>query len=112
VTTLLDSVAYPAEAIAALYLERWSVDVLLWYRQKKFRCVVTDAMRTAGSALGRAGLQRILAILKNPVYAGAFAYGRTSTRSRTIEGRSGKTAGNGVPMEPWVGTISFWYSTG
>jgi hypothetical protein len=107
VTTLLDSVAYPAEAIAALYL-----DVLLWYRQKKFRCVVTDAMRTAGSALGRAGLQRILAILKNPVYAGAFAYGRISTRSRIIEGPSGKTAGNGVPMEPWVGTISFWYSTG
>ena len=54
----------------------------------------------------------ILAILKNPVYAGAFAYGRISTRSRIIEGRAGKTAGNGVPMEQWVGTISFWYSTG
>ena len=51
-------------------------------------------------------------ILKNPVYAGAFAYGRTSTRSRIIEGRARKTAGNSVPMEQWVGTISFWYSTG
>ena len=49
---------------------------------------------------------------QHPVYAGAFAYGRTSTRSDIIEGRSGKTAGNGVPMEQWVGTISFWYSTG
>jgi hypothetical protein len=66
----------------------------------------------ASTVTGRAGLQRILAILKNPVYAGAFAYGRISTRSRIIEGPSGKTAGNGVPMEPWVGTISFWYSTG
>jgi hypothetical protein len=104
------------EAIAEVFLQFRRLgsvgQVLLWYRQKKFRCVVTDAMRTAGSALGRAGLQRILAILKNPVYAGAFAYGRISTRSRIIEGRSGKTAGNGVPMEPWVGTISFWYSTG
>ena len=52
------------------------------------------------------------AILKNPVYAGAFAYGRTSTRSRIIEGRARKTAGDSVPMEQWVGTISFWYSTG
>ena len=50
--------------------------------------------------------------LKNPVYAGAFAYGRTSTRSRIIEGRARKTAGDSVPMEQWVGTISFWYSTG
>lgn len=42
----------------------------------------------------------------------AFAHGRTSTRSRIIEGRARKTAGDSVPMEQWVGTISFWYSTG
>ena len=58
------------------------------------------------------GYNRILAILKNPVYAGAFAYGRTSTRSRIIEGRARKAAGHCVPMEQWVGTINFWYSTG
>ena len=38
--------------------------------REKFRGVVTDAMRTAGSALGLAGYNRNLAILKNPVYAG------------------------------------------
>ena len=32
VTTLLDSVTYPAETIAALYLERWSVE--LHFREK------------------------------------------------------------------------------
>ena len=65
-----------------------------------------------GSIVHDAGLEACCRILKNPVYAGAFAYGRISTRSRIIEGRAGKTAGNGVPMEQWVGTISFWYSTG
>ena len=104
------------EAIAEVFLQFRRLgsvgQVLLWYRQEKFRCVVTDAMRTAGSALGRAGLQPHPGDLKNPVYAGAFAYGRTSTRSRIIEGRARKTAGDGVPMEQWVGTISFWYSTG
>ena len=105
------------EAIAEVFLQFRRLgsvrQVLLWYRQEKvplcsyrrdahgrkcFRpCRVTTAF---------------LAILKNPVYAGAFAYGRISTRSRIIEGRAGNTAGNGVPMEQWVGTISFWYSTG
>jgi len=55
---------------------------------------------------------RILAILKNPVYAGAFACSRTSTRSRIIEGRARKTAGRRVPLERWFGTSSFLYSTG
>ena len=61
---------------------------------------------------GLSGYNRILAISKNPVYAGAFAYGLTSTRSRIIEGRAPKTAGDSVSVEQWVGTISFWYSTG
>lgn len=104
------------EAIAEVFLQFRRLgsvrQVLLGIGRKKFRCVVTDAMRTAGSALRLAGLQPHPGDLKNPVYASAFAYGWTSTRSRVIEGRAGKTAGNGVPMEEWVGTISFRYSTG
>jgi hypothetical protein len=45
---------------------------------------------------------RLLAILKNPVYAGAFAYGRTTTRSRMVDGRARKTAGHRVPIEQWA----------
>jgi hypothetical protein len=104
------------EAIAEVFLQFRRLgsvrQVLLGIGRKKFRCVVTDAMHTAGSALRLAGLQPHPGDLKNPVYASAFAYGWTSTRSRVIEGRAGKTAGNGVPMEEWVGTISFRYSTG
>ena len=42
VTTLLDSVAYPAEAIAALYLERWSVE--LHFREIKITLAL-DVLR-------------------------------------------------------------------
>ena len=104
------------EAIAEVFLQFRRLgsvrQVLLGIGRKKFRCVVTDAMHGRKCFGALPGYNRILAILKNPVYAGAFAYGRTSTRSRVIEGRARKTAGDSVPVEQWVGTISFWYSTG
>lgn len=43
----------------------------------------------------------VLAILKNPIYAGAFAYGRTQTCSRLVEGRMRKSSGHEVPRERW-----------
>ena len=64
-------------------------------------------MRTAGSALGLASLRAHSGVFEEPVCAGAFAYGGTSTPSRIIEVRARKTAGDCVPMEQWVGTISF-----
>jgi hypothetical protein len=104
------------EAIAEVFLQLRRLgsvrQVLLWYRQEKARCVVTDAMRTAGSALGLAGLQAHSGDFEEPGLRRAFAYGRTSTRSRIIEGRARKTAGDSVPVEQGVRAISFWYSTG
>ena len=104
------------EAIAEVFLQFRRLgsvrQVLLWYRQEKVPLCSyrRDAHGRQEVRWALPGYNRILAILKNPVYAGAFAYGRTSTRSRIIEGRARKTAG--VPMEQWVGTISFWYNTG
>ena len=69
-------------------------------------------MRTAGSALGPAGLQPHPGDFEEPGLRRAFAYGLTSTRSRIIEGRVRKTAGDSVPVEQGVRAISFWYSTG
>ena len=106
------------ESIVEVFLQFRRVgsvrQVLLWYRQEKVPLCSyrRDAHGRQEVRWALPGYNRILAILKNPVYAGAFAYGRTSTRSRIIEGRARKTAGDSVPMEQWVGTISFWYSTG
>jgi Recombinase/Recombinase zinc beta ribbon domain/Helix-turn-helix domain len=78
--------------------------VLLWYRQEQIPvCSYERNAHGKQEVLWRLPVyNRLLAMLKNPVYAGAFAYGRTTTRSRMIEGRARKTAGHTVPMERWA----------
>ncbi|MEZ5328053.1 MAG: hypothetical protein R3F19_23665 [Verrucomicrobiales bacterium] len=45
--------------------------------------------------------QYLLRIVKNPTYAGAFAWGRTTSRSEVIDGRSRKTDGHKLAMDEW-----------
>ena len=77
--------------------------VLLWYRQEKIPlCTFERQEGGARQVVWRLpGYNRLLAILTNPIYAGAFAYGRSRTRSKMVEGRARKTAGHWVPMEQW-----------
>jgi DNA invertase Pin-like site-specific DNA recombinase len=77
--------------------------VLLWYRQEKSRfCSVSRDPRGQAEVTWSLPIyNRILAVLKNPIYAGAFAYGQTTTRSRMLGGRARKTRGHAVPMEQW-----------
>jgi DNA invertase Pin-like site-specific DNA recombinase len=44
----------------------------------------------------------ILAILTNPIYAGAYAFGRTEARTKVIAGRARRTAGHIKPRERWI----------
>jgi DNA invertase Pin-like site-specific DNA recombinase len=45
---------------------------------------------------------RILAILTNPLYAGAYAFGQRETRTRIVEGRARKTEGHAKPLSEWT----------
>jgi len=45
---------------------------------------------------------RILTILTNPLYAGAYAFGRRETRTRIIGGRARKTEGHSKPLSEWT----------
>jgi DNA invertase Pin-like site-specific DNA recombinase len=74
--------------------------VLLWYHQEKIALPV--ARNGVESVLWQLpNYQSLLRILKNPTYAGAFAWGRTCSRSQVIEGRSRKSSGHRVAMEQW-----------
>ncbi|MBD3336748.1 MAG: serine recombinase, partial [Candidatus Eisenbacteria bacterium] len=73
-------------------------------------CAVRSSRRGSMSATGAStqeatwtvpSYSRVLALVKNPVYAGAFVYGRTETRTRVVHGRGRKTAGHAVPMQEW-----------
>lgn len=76
--------------------------VLLWYRDEKLRlCHSRIANGTRTVIWEVPSYQQLIRILKNPTYAGAFAYGRTCTRSRVIEGRSRKSGGHPVALDEW-----------
>jgi hypothetical protein len=43
----------------------------------------------------------VIALLKNPFYAGAYAYGKSEKRVAVIDGRARKTYGHGKSPEDW-----------
>jgi hypothetical protein len=84
------------EAIRGVFrdFERFGTlrQVLLWYHQEN----ITIPLASVGEGMQRTvwrlpNYQHLLRMLKNPTYAGAFAYGRTQCRSVVVEGRSRKS---------------------
>lgn len=45
--------------------------------------------------------RNVISVLKNPFYAGAYAYGKSEKRTEIIDGRARKTYGHGKPFEAW-----------
>jgi DNA invertase Pin-like site-specific DNA recombinase len=76
--------------------------VLLWHRQEKLP-LPSAISGTHGVEVtwSLPGYQRIIAILKNPVYAGAFVWGRSETRTTVVDGRARASAGHYVPIGNW-----------
>jgi len=44
----------------------------------------------------------VLKILTNPLYAGAYAFGKTCARTNVVDGRARKTAGHKKPRSEWT----------
>lgn len=45
---------------------------------------------------------RVITLLRNPFYAGAYAYGKSERRTKIIDGKPRKTYGHDRPMKEWV----------
>jgi DNA invertase Pin-like site-specific DNA recombinase len=43
--------------------------------------------------------RNVISVLKNPFYAGAYAYGKSEKRTQIVDGRARKTYGHGRPLE-------------
>lgn len=77
--------------------------VLLWFRQEE---VELPSVRYG--PFGRAVIWKlpvynsVRAILTNPVYAGAYAYGRTRTDTTVTGGQPRRRSGVAVPQEQWA----------
>ena len=78
--------------------------VLLWFRRKQIALPVAET----STNIGRGHVWKlpvyktIHAIITNPTYAGAYAFGRTEGRTRVVDGRAKKTDGHEKPREKWT----------
>lgn len=45
--------------------------------------------------------RNVISVLKNPFYAGTYAYGKSEKRTTLVEGRLRKSYGHGRPVEQW-----------
>ena len=45
--------------------------------------------------------RNVIALLKNPFYAGVYAYGKSERRTAIIDGRVRRSYGHGKPLEQW-----------
>jgi len=76
--------------------------VVLWYHQEEI--TFPRQQRLGGETTIQWRLpdyQQLLRILKNPTYAGAFAHGKSRSRTTIVDGRSRKTSGSPVALEEW-----------
>jgi excisionase family DNA binding protein len=45
--------------------------------------------------------RNVIAVLKNPFYAGAYVYGKSEKRTSIVDGRARRSYGHGKPMGTW-----------
>jgi len=77
--------------------------VLLWFRDHQFPLPTYTPESGYRETTWRLPVyNRILSILKNPVYAGAFVHGRRQRRTVIVDGRARKTDGHEVPQNQWT----------
>jgi DNA invertase Pin-like site-specific DNA recombinase len=76
--------------------------VLLWFRQENI-CLPAFPHETGEHKMvwKLPSYATLHSILTKPVYAGAYAYGKTETRTKIVEGRARKSAGHRKPQSEW-----------
>jgi DNA invertase Pin-like site-specific DNA recombinase len=77
--------------------------VLIWLRQHNVWLPVCSVDGGEAGIVWKLPLyQSIQAILTNPVYAGAYAFGKTETRTKVVDGRARKRSGYRKPRSEWM----------
>src|ERR1700687_795422 len=77
--------------------------VLLWAQDQALQLPITRRNNSSVCKIEwrRAAYHTVLQILRHPVYAGAYVFGRTTQRTRIVDGRARKTTGHTKPMTGW-----------
>jgi excisionase family DNA binding protein len=76
--------------------------VWLWVRQSELKLpIVQRSLGTCRIAWQAPAYHTVLLILQNPIYAGAYVFGRTGHRTQVVDGRARKSNGHRKPMTMW-----------
>jgi DNA invertase Pin-like site-specific DNA recombinase len=76
--------------------------VLLWMASQNIHFPYPSDGRTLTSFEWRPIRYRnVISILKNPFYAGVYAYGKSAKRTTIVDGRARKSYGHHKPMDTW-----------
>jgi DNA invertase Pin-like site-specific DNA recombinase len=77
--------------------------VLLWFRREGILLPMRSWDQPGGRTMwGPAVYSALLRLLSNPIYGGAYAFGKTKTKTSVIEGRARKTEGHKKPRAEWT----------
>ncbi len=76
--------------------------VLLWYHKEKINFPAVRYRHGSHQVDWQLpNYQHLLRVIRNPTYAGAFAWGKSGSRTSVVAGRSQKSSGHKLPMEQW-----------
>lgn len=76
--------------------------VLVWFRQQNTLLPALSHHREESKLVWKAPVYRMVwAILTNPLYAGAYVYGRRGVRMQIVQGRARKSKGHRKPRSEW-----------
>jgi DNA invertase Pin-like site-specific DNA recombinase len=76
--------------------------VLRWFREESVLLPAFPHGLEEGKMIWKLpGYASLHSMLTNPVYAGAYCYGKTETRIKIVEGRARKSAGHRKPQSGW-----------
>jgi DNA invertase Pin-like site-specific DNA recombinase len=77
--------------------------VLLWFRGEKVSLPALMHGETGRELIWKLPVYNtIWHMLRNPMYAGGYAFGKTEARTRVVGGRARKTIGHCKPVEHWT----------
>ncbi len=80
--------------------------VLLWFRGERIELPMRIFDEPRGRTVWNLPIYNTaLKLLTNPIYAGAYAFGKTNARTSVVNGRARKTAGHKKPRTEWTALL-------
>jgi DNA invertase Pin-like site-specific DNA recombinase len=104
-----ERVAGPFALFSTSFANLAARQVKLWAQDGEIKLPATRRS-TIGRKIewGRAAYHSVLQILRHPVYAGAYVFGRTTNRTRVVDGRARQATGrsSSKPLRMWVWPVA------